>query len=328
MYKERQTFALCFIFATTIAQDPFIITPAVQPGVPTFTPFPNSICNADTEYQCGFASANVQCERSCNDTQLCLNVCVGGQVGNIVGGQTRQCVCKEGLYRSKQGLCVSFDVCQRENINTDPFFTVPTAQPGVPTLTPFPNSICNADTENQCSLVSANLQCEKSCNDTQLCVNVCAGGVVGNIVGGQTRQCVCKEGFYRNKQGLCVSFDVCLRESINAVCTGANERQVDCSVLDVNLKCEKKCNSTQVCTNVCTSLLSGTLNGVNGLLGALLNPAGGAVGGIFPPIAGSTSGLSFQIGALNGCACQEGFFRDHNGLCVSLDVCTNGNISG
>lgn len=104
---------------------------------------------------------------------------------------------------------------------------------------------------------------------------------------------------------------------------------MDCSALDVNLKCEKRCNSTQVCANVCTSLLSGTLNNVGGLLGGLLGGAGaGPLIPPPPPLPGN--GLSFLLGPMNGCACNDGFYRNQNGICVALDACANANgtISG
>jgi len=224
------------------------------------------------------------------------------------------------MYQATVLLALYFAVATVTAQVTPP--TLPTL-PTIPTLsTTLLPSTCNVNSENQCGLVSANLQCERSCNNTQLCANVCLGGPVapiGGIVAGATG-CVCKEGFFRNKQGACVTLDVCLRDSINVVCTGANERQVDCTVLDATLKCEKRCNSTQVCANVCTSLLSGTLNGIGGVLGSLLGGVGSVQSGPPAPI----NGLSFLIGPMNGCACNDGFYRNQNGICVSLDLCANG----
>ncbi len=187
--------------------------------------------------------------------------------------------------------------------------------PGLPFLPSLPllgGSSCPAN-ETKCGVLDVNLSCEKSCNDTKICVNVCSG-LLSNLIG----TCICQDGFYRNQSGVCVTLNLCAHAtanvplnlpslpSVNASsvslpnCSLANEVNVNCSALDISLACEISCNNTQVCINLCTGLLY--------QVGQLVNPVAGLIG-------------SLPVPPLTVCACDKGFFRNRNGLCVALDLC-------
>lgn len=74
-----------------------------------------------------------------------------------------------------------------------------------------------------CGLLDLSLQCEKQCDDTQVCVNVCTNllNTVGSVISllpvpiPALTTCMCEDGFYRDRAGACVALDLCAHGTVN-----------------------------------------------------------------------------------------------------------------
>jgi len=242
--------------------------------------------------------------------------------------------------------------------------------------------------KQKCSLLNAVTLCENTdCKHTQVCVDVCLN-VLNNALSAVTGQCVCQDGFYKDKSGTCVSLQTCLDINLNA--SGRKKRDLGLG----NLLGGATGGATGLLGGVplVGSLLGGglinglplvgglvpqlllTVNGlVNGLTGSLLSgllgPVGGVLGsagGVVPALPLGLQCLQFDaalkekcsllnavtlcentdckhtqvcvdvclnvlnnvLSAVTGqCVCQDGFYKDKSGTCVSLQTCLDINLN-
>uniref|UniRef100_A0A914UZ89 EGF-like domain-containing protein n=1 Tax=Plectus sambesii TaxID=2011161 RepID=A0A914UZ89_9BILA len=180
--------AITFVLLAVIALSAYAI-----PIVPDLLPLKK--CDKGGETDCGLVAVSLRCEKTgCEHTNVCAHVCTS-VLDSVLNVLTGQCVCKEGYYRDQNGLCISLETCLDADADAR-------KRRGA-------SNTCNKEHETDCGLVEASLRCEQKCGDnTQVCVNVCSG-LLGDILGQLTGQCVCEQGYFRDRDGLCVSANLC-----------------------------------------------------------------------------------------------------------------------
>ncbi|CAK1603930.1 unnamed protein product [Parnassius mnemosyne] len=156
-------------------------------------------------------------------------------------GCKNECVCKEGFYRNDEGDCVTSEMCD----------------------------------ETMCTQCNEELKCVKSYPPEKTCQN---RNIIFDCTDDDTEvcknECVCKEGFYRNDEGDCVTSEMC----DETMCTRSNEE----------LKCVKSYPPEKTCQNRDI---------------------------IFDCTDDDTEGCK------NECVCKEGFYRNDEGDCVTSEMC-------
>ena len=218
--------------------------------------------------------------------------------------------------------------------------------------------------KQKCGILNVVTRCEKTdCKNTAVCVDVCLGiPLVDSLVGALTGQCVCKDGFYKDQRGTCVSLQTCLDVNLNA--SGRKKRDLPLvgNVLGGGLPLV---GNLPLVNGLVPSLLN-TVNGVvggltNGLLGGVVGGATGAVGQLPLGLQCLSTDLIKEkcsllqavtlcektdcqhtqvcvdvclnllnnvLSAVTGqCVCQDGFYKDKQGTCVSLQTCLDVNLN-
>uniref|UniRef100_A0A914XE63 EGF-like domain-containing protein n=1 Tax=Plectus sambesii TaxID=2011161 RepID=A0A914XE63_9BILA len=172
-------------------------------------------CDKKGETDCGLVPVSLRCEIiGCEHTNVCAHVCTS-VLDSLIDTLTGQCVCKQGYYRDQNGLCISLETCLDATVGGRK------RREALPMpISPLDCLTDNAIRERCPSVLSVSTRCEKKCDDpeTEVCVNVCLGlpGLLGNLVTAITGQCVCSEGYYRDKLGACVSLETCLDANVSS----------------------------------------------------------------------------------------------------------------
>ncbi|PZC75815.1 hypothetical protein B5X24_HaOG205635 [Helicoverpa armigera] len=211
------------------------------------------------------------------------------------------CVCKEGYLRNKNGECIAENECSADLCTTHEEFSNCT------------QAVCRA----------------------QNCTNKGIPQACPSVADGDCKQgCICKEGYFRNENGYCVPEELCNKEcgtNQELRCMNSCPPQKTCStrrfavtcppspyvckcvckpghVKDDNGQCIPEeqcagpCSENEVFSN-CTQAVCRTQNcSDKDILKACPSVADGD--------------------CIQGCVCQEGYFRDVNGYCIPEDLCS------
>uniref|UniRef100_A0A914WHP6 EGF-like domain-containing protein n=1 Tax=Plectus sambesii TaxID=2011161 RepID=A0A914WHP6_9BILA len=202
-------------------------------------PLPSLDCLTDEEMKqnCSLLQAVTRCENtSCNSTAVCVDVCLN-LLNNAVGTLTGQCICQQGYYKNQEGQCISLQTCLDATVGgpkmLDALPEVPELPqvplPQVPQLSqqlqlPLPavssllDCLTDAEIKEKCDLLNVVARCENTdCNNAAVCVDVCLRvPLVNGLLKLVTGQCVCKQGYYKDQRGTCVSLQTCLNGTVNA----------------------------------------------------------------------------------------------------------------
>ncbi|XP_046960653.1 zonadhesin-like [Vanessa cardui] len=270
---------------------------------------PTEICGPDEEY---LDCANGGCGRwECSQQgQACVDVAEGGCVGG--------CRCKAPLLRAEDGSCVPADQCPALRDFVLYYFAF------------FCTATCNGQNE----IVGCQTACPETCesigkNCTIIETKVCKRG------------CRCKPGFYRNKNGECISEEECRTEcGVNeiydicpATCPPArcdvDEKTILClpnpqpgdSACKPGCRCidNYKKNATGVCIpkEECPVTPPETC----GPDEEYLDCANGGCGRWECSQQGQACVDVVEGGCVGGCRCKAPLLRADDGSCVPADQC-------
>nr|XP_034824830.1 zonadhesin-like [Maniola hyperantus] len=222
----------------------------------------------------------------------------------IEGGCREGCRCKEGLLRTDEGICVPADQCPLNCFGE--------------------NEIrgCGLNCPPQtCESIGREYRCPPQTKECRI-------------------ECRCKEGFFRNKIGECISKEDCLNctgpneyfscggACDNVCATLANQSQANCPI--VNIVCNPKCyceegyardsNNTCVLISECPQPICGK-NEVFDECPATCPPRTcDALGRAYKCAAPPTPG---DPECEPGCRCADGYYRNKQGICVLESECLN-----
>ncbi|XP_069354812.1 zonadhesin-like isoform X2 [Maniola hyperantus] len=258
------------------------------------------ICGADEVYD---SCVNGGCgRRNCSQPEsICINL--------IEGACQEGCLCKEGLLRTDDGICIPADQCPINCFGQ--------------------NEIrgCGLNCPPQtCESIGREYRCPPQTKECRI-------------------ECRCKEGFFRNKVGECISKEDCLNctgpneyfscggACDNVCATLANQSQTNCPI--VNVVCNPKCyceegyardsNNTCVLISECPQPVCGE-NEVYDVCPATCPPRtcdalGRAYKCAAPPVPGDPE-------CEPSCTCADGYYRNKQGACVPECECPKPIICG
>ncbi|XP_063890544.1 zonadhesin isoform X2 [Helicoverpa armigera] len=211
------------------------------------------------------------------------------------------CVCKYGYLRDENGTCVPTEQCP-----------VPTCQPNEEFST-CTQAICRAE----------------YCSEKNLSIP-CPGIPEGSCLEG----CVCKEGFLRDQNRNCVPIELCddqcgNNQEVRCVQSCPPERTCNNSDLAVSCApspCENKCVCRpgfvkdeinecipeEECPGPCSE--NEEFSNCTQAVCRAQNCSDKDILKACPSVADGD--------CIQGCVCQEGYFRDVNGYCIPEDLCT------
>ncbi|CAK1603931.1 unnamed protein product [Parnassius mnemosyne] len=129
------------------------------------------------ESMCTRPNEELKCVKSCPPEKTCQNCDTQFEcIDNATEICKKECICKEGFYRNNKGDCVTREMCD----------------------------------EAMCTRPNEELKCVKSCPTEKTCQNC---DIQFNCIDNATEicknECICKEGFYRNDKGDCVTKEMC-----------------------------------------------------------------------------------------------------------------------
>ena len=219
--------------------------------------------------------------------------------------------------------------------------------------------------KQRCSLAQAVTLCQATdCKNTQVCVDVCVN-LLNNLLGAVTGQCVCQQGFYADKQGTCISLQTCLDVNLNA--SGRKKRDLLGGLPVVGSLLGGGANGLPIVGGLVSGVVPSLLGTVTGLLDTLTKGLLGQVGAdglvaILPLhleclkiddikqrcslaqavtlcqktdcqhtavcVDVCVNLLNNLLGAVTGqCVCQQGYYADKQGTCISLQTCLDVNLN-
>ncbi|CAG4958789.1 unnamed protein product [Parnassius apollo] len=129
------------------------------------------------EPQCNKPNESLQCVKACPPERTCQNRKVSYKCANNMNEVCEnKCVCNDGFFRDSNGFCVTSELCDK--------------------------TMCTGPNEE--------LKCVKSCPPAKTCRN---RYILFRCIDNETEvcknECICKEGFYRNDKGYCVTGEMC-----------------------------------------------------------------------------------------------------------------------
>uniref|UniRef100_A0A914XBC6 EGF-like domain-containing protein n=1 Tax=Plectus sambesii TaxID=2011161 RepID=A0A914XBC6_9BILA len=191
---------------------------------------------------------------------------------------------------------------------------------------------CDKEGETDCGLVAVSLRCEKTgCESANVCANVCTG-VLDSVIGTLTDQCVCKQGYYRDQNGLCVSLQTCLDATVggpNILPALPEVSEVPVQVPDVPAP---EVSGEPQQPGLFSGVVPGLLNGMSSLLNKLYELLGGVtvlMGGGAPeqPLPLPSLDCLTEEEMKQKCSLLQAITRCENTSCnstaVCVDVCLN-----
>ncbi|CAK1603936.1 unnamed protein product [Parnassius mnemosyne] len=253
----------------------------------------------------------LKCVKSCPPEKTCQNCDIQFNcIDNATEVCKNKCICKEGFYRNDKGDCVTREMCE--------------------------NMKCPRENES--------LQCVRSCPPVRTCEN---RHKRYHCLINQTEpcnyECVCDNGFYRNTDGFCVTSELCDKK-----CTGPYEIYEPkkkkcppeiCSSIVSRYACDLKekgqpgcvcksgflrMNLTSTCMPMkqCPELINSQEPECN-----KTNESLQCVKACPPERTCRNRNVFYRCFnnmtevCKNKCVCNNGFYRNPDGFCVTSDLC-------